>query len=342
VLGTSVGALTAGWFAANAHRPAADAVPEAVAIWSEMRFRDILAPLVSLRGLARLANPRSTAFLDPTPLRATLGRFVAFDALAANVASGTIRSAAVAATSPSSGRTVVFQAGGDPPPRDDRRGIDYVATRLGPEHLLASAAIPALFPAVHVSEPAVARGWYFDGGTRLNTPIKPALEFGADRVVVIGLNSIAPGPRELASERRPDVYDGVGTLLQALFADPLAEDVDALAAANEEGRGRRIPYVFVAPRRREAMAEIAARAWRDHYRGVAGFRRDRDLALVGTAIGAAHGGQRAELLSLLFFAPPFARELIALGAADARAWLAAEHDDGPWRLGRPPDRVAVT
>jgi hypothetical protein len=59
---------------------------------------------------------------------------------------------------------------------DPLRGIEYIATpKLGAEHILASSAIPALFPAVRVTTPEQATGWYFDGGPRLNTPIKPAL-----------------------------------------------------------------------------------------------------------------------------------------------------------------------
>jgi NTE family protein len=59
-----------------------------------------------------------------------------------------------------------------------RRGIDYVPTEVKGEHVRASAAIPVALPAAEVGEPEQARGWYFDGGTRLNTPIKPALKEG--------------------------------------------------------------------------------------------------------------------------------------------------------------------
>ena len=72
----------------------------------------------------------------------------------------------------------------------------------------ASSAIPAAFPAVEV-EGGPAAGWYFDGGTRLNAPIKPALSLGAERVIVVGLNSIAPaGDDRIAGPKRPDLFAG--------------------------------------------------------------------------------------------------------------------------------------
>src|SRR5213078_4908205 len=117
-----------------------------------------------------------------------------------------VESVAVATTSALTGRTVVFHAGGREPEHDSVRQIDYVATKLDGTHIRASGAIPGLFPAVLVDAPEHARGWYFDGGTRLNTPIKPALELGAERLVVIGLNSIAPAPGDrLAAELPPNL-----------------------------------------------------------------------------------------------------------------------------------------
>lgn len=64
------------------------------------------------------------------------------------------------------------------PPSDTARPIDYLDVRITAEHVLTSAAIPALLPAVDVSTPDAARGWYADGGIRLNAPLKPVLSPG--------------------------------------------------------------------------------------------------------------------------------------------------------------------
>ena len=84
--------------------------------------------------------------------------------------------------------------------------IDYVQTQLDDQHVRASAAIPILFPPVRVEQPRDARGWYFDGGTRLNTPIKPALDLGAERLVVVATDSVAepssrPGRHDMRAAR---------------------------------------------------------------------------------------------------------------------------------------------
>ena len=151
-----------------------------------------------------------------------------FDQLAGNIEAGWLDSAAVVASSALTGRSVVFHAGLPSPPADNRRGIDYVATALAEEHVLASAAIPAVFPAVHVERPRAARGWYFDGGIHLNTPIKPALELGAERVVVVAVSPIAPGPASLAGERRPDALVAAGQILIGILDNQLIADVHTL------------------------------------------------------------------------------------------------------------------
>jgi NTE family protein len=344
IVGTSVGAFNAAFLAANAHRPAADAMADAARFWIDQRWTDVLRPVTSPRGLLRLLRyagqllglrrPRVRALLDPAPIEATLARLLSFEQLERNVADGRLDAAAVAVTSALTSRTVVFHTGGPEPPPDELRSIDYVTTPLRSEHVRASGAIPGAFPAVHVDEPAVARGWYFDGGTRLNTPIKPALALGADRVVVIGLNSIAPGPAELAGPREPDVFEGASQLMQAVLVDPLTDDIRSLAEENLPGEaGHRIPYVFVAPRERDEIGAIAARIFNERYTGLRGIFRDRNLAFVGRTVAGGDDAIHGELLSFLFFAPEFARELIELGRRHAREWLAEEHEDGPWQVG---------
>jgi NTE family protein len=349
VVGTSVGAFNAAFVAASAHLPATEAIETGIRYWHELTWTDSLAPIgaigdepVRRRLLAQLLGvrrPRVHALLDPTPLERTLERVVDFDQLARNVADGGLATVAVAATSALTGRTVVFHAGGESPEHDAVRQIDYVATRLDGSHVRASGSIPTLFPAVHVDAPERARGWYFDGGTRLNTPIKPALEFGADRIVVIGLNSIAPARGQLAGPHRPDLFEASAQVMQALIVDRLVDDIRELVAENVpngDGDGEKvIPYVFVAPRERDEIGAVAARIWNERYSGVRGLARDRDLSLLGRFVAGGDDAEHGELLSFLFFSPEFARELIELGQRDARDWLAGNPE--VWRTGPLPD-----
>jgi NTE family protein len=223
--------------------------------------------------------------------------------------------ASVVATSALTGRSVVFHRGLESPPVDDRRAIDYVAAPLQEDHVRASAAIPTVFPAVHVECPAESRGWYFDGGTRLNTPIKPAIESGAARVVVVALNSLAPGPARLAGEEQPDALEGAGQILLGLLEDQLTSDLQTMATINEmtratrivPGRKRRVPYIVIAPARRETIGRCALEVFRRHYTGVLPAIRSPDVALLATLIAGGTDAQHAELLSFLLFAPEFAK-----------------------------------
>src|SRR5262249_55654170 len=206
IVGTSVGALTAAYLAAAAAGPLWQSREQGFRLWSEIGFEDVLRPLVSVSELARvlgsfgellgLRGARLWSLLDPSPLARTLRARIPFEQIAANVASGELAAAAVVATSARSGDSVVFHDGGGRPAGDRLRAITSAPARLGPAHVRASAAIPGVFPAVRVNQPRAAGGWYFDGGTRLNTPIKPALALGAERIVVIALNSLrSSGPR---------------------------------------------------------------------------------------------------------------------------------------------------
>lgn len=357
VVGTSIGALNAAFVASAIDRPVAELVAAGERIWREVRYGQVLRGLSSLRGLGRLGAylgevaglpVRTASILDPEPLRHTVPALIRFDRLRANVAGGLV-DAAVVTTSASSSRSVVFHTRRPSPARDDKRGIDYVQTTLGADHVRASAAIPVLFPAVRVQQPARARGWYFDGGTRLNTPIKPAISLGADRVVVLGLNSIA-GRGRRPHDLQPDLAEGASQLVQAVLVDPLVNDIQTLATENRrvtdarargvELEGRRpIPYVFVAPTAVDAIGQLAKDVFSRHFSGARGLLRSRDMAVLGHLAGGGRDAVHGELLSYMFFQAEFTRELLELGREDARHWLGGQHDEGIWRISSPPPRT---
>ena len=352
LIGTSVGALNVSFLAASAHLPASDLAAQALAIWESISWREVAQRIVSGGSLLRLGGyagevlglpgARLDSLLDPEPLRTTLRERIDFAQLEDNVRAGKLDVAGVVATSALTSRSVVFHRGLDSPPPDHRRGIDYVATPLVEDHVLASAAIPAIFPAVRIASPEVARGWYFDGGTRLNTPIKPALAFGADRVVVIALNSLAPGPAQLAGEERPDALEGAGQILLGLLGDQLTADLQTLADINQliapsadpvGAAKRRVPYIAVAPAEPDAIGKCALRVFREHYSGPLQGIRSPDIALLARLIAGGADTQHAELLSFLLFAPEFSEALIELGQQDAGHWIDAAHDvDDLWHM----------
>jgi NTE family protein len=352
IVGTSAGAINAALLAAGAHLPLPEAVAHATATWRATRYEEVLGPLLSPRELRRvllyglelvgLPGAGLPSLLDAGPQAAGLTARVDFDRIARNVRGGALHSVAAVATAYRTGRSVVFHHGGSAPGRDPVRGIDYVATRLDESHLRASAAIPVLFPAVEVVRPSRAAGWYGDGGTRLNTPLKPAIWLGADRVVVIGLNAIGGTGREGPVER-PDVFAGAAQMLQAGLADQLAHDVATLVTVNRllGGRSREshrpIPYIFIAPSGVDSIGAAASEVWRAEFSGFRGLRRCRDLHLLGRILDVANSAQRGEVLSYLLFAPEFYDVMIDRGRADAERWLAARPKDDPWRCEQLPD-----
>jgi len=352
VVGTSIGALNAAYLAAHAHEDLECVLEKGRSKWLGVRYRDVLKPVWSLRGLAMIGRLGASAafpgavplgFLDPAPLTRTVPDLTAVGNVHQNVLSAHVplRACAVVATEAHGDRSVVFHDGGLSPGSDNRRAIDYAATELSADHIRASAAIPVAFPGVEVLEPKDFRGWYFDGGTRLNAPIKPALQLGADRVIVIGLNPISRH-RAPNGGVRPDLFDGAAQIAQGLLADPLAQDLETLAKTNERILKSRpthpdcddrkvVSYIFVAPESPNRIGEIAREVFNRRYGRFRWVGRSLSLALIGRLLGASQTATRGELLSYLFFDREFIRALIELGRADAERWKQGGHDDGAWQ-----------
>jgi NTE family protein len=302
--GTSAAALGAAYLAANARNGLEAAARSGREKWLDVEIGDVIGPLCSSRELVRLLlyglelvgirAPGPPSLLDTGPQPETIAGLIDFEQLALNVEDGTLATAAVAATGYATARSVVLHYSGESPPPNNRRGIDYLETRLEVDHVQASSAIQSLFLAVRVGE-----RWYGDGGVRLDTPLKPALKLNADRLLVTGLKSVAGRPLEY-NDRRPDVFDGASAVGQSLLADQLAHGVDTLSAINNDVKASRnsithwlVPYIFVAPTARLAIGRLATNVYNRHYAGARGLHHSRALALLGRLLDAGRNPSAA-------------------------------------------------
>jgi NTE family protein len=189
---------------------------------------------------------------------------------------------------------------------------------------------------VNVPGPDGTAHWYGDGGARLNSPLEPAIALGANGVVAIGLNSSVT-PAANVAESEPDHLDGAAQMMQTAPADRLARDVARLGATNTRMVATNgtdaTPYIFVAPKDRFVISRAAQDVYNRLYTGIAGLRRDPDVAILGRFADTGRSLVHGELYGYNFAAKEFVEELIALGRADADDWLSSTHDDGPWQVG---------
>jgi NTE family protein len=364
-IGTSAGAINATIFAALSHLPPQEQARQALDVWRGISVSDVFrspvigSPAIALRfagQLLRRSGVTLTSLLDTQPLRRTANAVIDWEQLRRNISDGST-TLAVVATSGADNRTAVFVdhagSGGVPPPDDDRP-ISYFATEIGPEHVLASSAIPIVFPPIHIGAPAAAAGWYLDGGIRLNAPLKPALALGADAIAVVATHpvsdTVTPAP---ANQSPPDVDDVVVRLMDAALVDRMVEDVRTLAKVNAlvesstgdspGGRARIvIPYLAVCPAERGTLAQLAVRVFdggHHHQRGINGRLRSAELRILGRALGG-DGPRRGDLFSYLYFDSEFIESSIDLGRQDAEAAFdGVPADVVPWRIG--PQQPAV-
>lgn len=339
LVGTSAGAINAVGFASLDHLGAAGSSAAVLDLWREVHARSVFrGPLHT--ALGKLAGPgrgarHAGALLDTTPLIGTLDRIVDWDRLHANVREATggergIAAVGVVATSSSTRHSTVFLEAAPHlscPPPDRNRAIVYVPTALDASHVLASSAIPVLFPAVEIERPEPAAGWYFDGGVRLNTPIKPALAMGAGRVLVV---ATAPADAPVAAPHRPSspppgLAGAAAQLLYAMLDDRMVEDLHTLALKNEPGAdGVVVPWLFGGPRGDDAglLGRLVCEVLDGSAAGPA-RRRGPLSTLTRRALGRMLAGDpsRAELASYLFFDADFIEGSIRLGRRDAERSL---------------------
>jgi NTE family protein len=321
--GTSAGAINAVTLAAFAD-DFTRAVGSLLEIWENMRCELVYrtdAASILRRGAAWLGamtwisrrNPIS--LLDNAPLGDLLGKFLPLEQIQAHVETGVLRAVSVTCSGYTSGQSVSFFQGGAELEGWERNQRIGAAVKLQLEHLLASSALPFIFPAVKLH-----REYFGDGSMRQIAPVSPALHLGADRVLVVGTGRQAAEPSRARSNVYPSLAQIAGHALNSIFLDSLMVDIERMqrinrtlglipAAARADGQVqlRPIRVLFISPS--QPIERMAARFVHELPPMVR-------FVLRPTGAMARSG---SNLASYLLFEESFCRALVDLGYQDTTA-----------------------
>ncbi len=321
--GTSAGAINAAALAIHAD-DFAESVRHLVGVWEGFSCHHVYRsdwPGIIRTGRRWLGNlmlinrTNPIALLDNAPLRELLARTMDFARIQANVDAGALYAVSVTASGYTSGQSVTFYQGGSGLEDWERWQRVGASTTLSVDLLLASSAIPFIFPAVKCH-----REFFGDGSKRQIAPISPALHLGSDKVLVIGTGRQSQEPARVRSNLYPSLAQIAGHALNSIFLDSLAVDIERLQRINktlqcvapekarELGLSLRPIDVFVLNPSQE-IERIAARH-AHHFPGAVRFL----LRSVG-----AMNRNGSNLASYLLFEAPFTKALIHLGYEDTMA-----------------------
>jgi NTE family protein len=270
----------------------------------------------------RKSQPRS--LLDNEPLRELLTKNLRFERLPRLFELGKLKALAITGSSYTSGQHVTFYQSAqqvEPWLRSQRLAVPAT---IGVDHLMASSAIPFIFPA-QALELQGRHEWFGDGSIRQNAPISPAVHLGAQRVLVIGAGRIqGAGEVDLPNlvEGHPSMAQIAGHALSSIFLDALAVDIERLQRINktltllpEHARMatplRPVEVLVISPSRR--LDSLAGEHLQELPKSI--------RALLG-GVGVAGHGRHATgtaLASYLLFVRGYTTELITLGMTDTLA-----------------------
>lgn len=333
VAGVSAGAINAAFLASHPGT-AAEAAQALSALWGGLQVEHIFQvdpPSLSrdvlkwTRWATRLAaggslmGPELRGLLDTEPLRQTVrhasatvdGELIGIER---NLELGKLRAIAVTALNYMTGQSVTWVQGDSIAPSNQplRRSQH---TRLTVEHIMASCALPLLFPAVRL-----ANAWYGDGGVRLSAPLSQPLRLGATRILAISPN-YEPSHEEADRPQipgYPPIAQILSHLLDAIFLDVLDEDVRRLESMNEliekippENRGGYRPVDILVVRPSVNLGKLAV-AYEP--------RLPDTFRLLARSLGSQEA-TTSDFLSMLMFQPDYLERLMEIGEADAEAQI---------------------
>lgn len=318
--GVSAGSINAAHLAADP-APWVERTARLTQYWEDLEMEDIFVPRSVLTLgkslLWKTPGPKQT-LLDTSPLRAFLNRRLPTDeegqltGVAENLSEGRLSGLAISTSNYSTLQTVTWVQGCsiDGWTRPNRLGR---SATLGLDHVMASTALPMVFPAVRIGD-----SWYGDGGLRMLDPLAPAVHLGADRLFVISTRyerSRAEANHERQPAPYPSLFHMTGILANVLLLDVLEHDAAVLRRINRLVRRLR-------PERRGRLRPIDLLV----------LRPSVDLGALAGDFELDVGGAMGRLLdviqwrtdpppdwwSMLLFNPDYVQRLLEIGYADAK------------------------
>lgn len=266
-----------------------------------------------LGGLGRY-NPRS--LLDNAPLRELLERVFDPDKLEAAIDSGLLEAICISASGYTSGQNIAFFQGSEHLQGWNRVQRIGVPAQISIEHLLASSAIPLVFPAVHLH-----REYFGDGTIRQTAPVSPALHLGAEKILVIGMSrSPEVAPARAKTAEYPPLAQVLGHVLNSAFLDGLEVDLERLLRINKTVR-----LIPDATRKQAGLAlhpvDVCVIYPSQELDVIASRHSKVFPPMIRFLLGGLGGMRRRSsvLASYLLFEQPYCRELIRLGYNDTMA-----------------------
>jgi NTE family protein len=284
-----------------------------------MPFRAALASLLPKK--SRFTKARPHALVDTTPLRELICRIVEtpcgrpIAGIEENIRNGDLTALALMTLDYSTGQTVRWVQGRN---FDHYEGPNHrtARTQFTAEHVLASAALPFVFPAVRIGN-----AFHGDGGIRMAAPLSPAVQLGAQRIIAMSTGYLR-GPDEAVPQvvtGYPPAAQILGQLVNAIFLDGIEEDVARMQRMNDLLRK-------MAPHERDGLKPIDLLVLRpsiDLGKMAGEYERylPRKVKLLVRALGVKET-ESPDFISLLMFEPAFTQRIIELGETDVASRLA--------------------